>query len=233
MIHHLAKRRTVWVPTLGGWVLLIAVGGASGLLWWFDAESFLSPTRRLPAEVLVVEGWIGIEAIRGAAAEFEHGGYRFLVTTGGLSSARWSEKQGDYAAMAEYELIRAGVQKDKIIAAHANDTARQRTFEVAAAAWWALTDNNLHPTAVNVFTVGPHARRSRLVFAKVFGSATEIGVISWVPPVNQGKPWWHSSERADDLFKETIAYVFELLLNSGRGSNAPISQGIEGVQSHR
>jgi hypothetical protein len=37
---------------------------------------------RLPAEILVVEGWIGRDGIRAAEAEVEQGGYQYVVATG-------------------------------------------------------------------------------------------------------------------------------------------------------
>jgi hypothetical protein len=38
---------------------------------------------RLPAEILVVEGWIGRDGVRAPAAEFEQSGYQYVVATGG------------------------------------------------------------------------------------------------------------------------------------------------------
>jgi hypothetical protein len=59
-----------------------------------------------------------------------------------------------------------------------------------------------------------------LVFAKVEGSETQVGVVSWVPSNYQASPWWRSSDRARDLIGETVGYLFEAFFNSGRGSNS-------------
>jgi hypothetical protein len=204
-----------------GWAGLAVIATALCLLWWFEGESFLSPTERLPAEVLVVESWIGTDGIQAAAVEFEHGGYQCVVATGGPTSERWSQRRWSYADMAERELIRSGVPKDRIIAAPASETDGQRTFEMAVAAWRTLQTRDLHSNAINVFTLGAHARRSRLVFAKVFEPGIKVGVISWTPLHDKNGPWWRSSERAEDLLKETVGYLFEALLNSARSSNSP------------
>ena len=91
------------------------------------------PLRRIfrsPAEILVVEGWIGRDGIRAAAAEFEQGGYQYVVGTGGLTTARgWEEGGWSCAEGAEHELARLGIAKDKIIPAPARDTETQRTYE--------------------------------------------------------------------------------------------------------
>lgn len=227
MLLRFLQRRAIWWPTHLGWVSLTIIATVSLTLFWFKGEALLSFSERQPAEVLVVEGWIGIEGVDAAALEFGRGGYRYAVTTGGLTGERWNERRWSFADMAERELIRSGVSRDKIIAAPASETDAQRTFEMAAAARQALQTRGLHPKAINVFTLGAHARRSRLVFAKVFGSGTKVGVISWTPPGYESEPWWQSSERAEDLLKESVGYLYELLLNSGRWSNAPVRQGSE------
>lgn len=76
---------------------------------------------------------------------------------------------------------------------------------------------------MNIFTLSVHSRRSRLVFSKAFPSETSVGVVSWIPSTYKLAPWWKSSDRASDLLKETVGYFFELLLNSGRWTNAPKS----------
>jgi hypothetical protein len=76
-------------------------------------ESFLAWTDRVPADTLVVEGWIGREGIRAAVDEFEHGGYRYIVASGGLTSGLWEDQPTNYAVMAGREMIRWGVQKNR------------------------------------------------------------------------------------------------------------------------
>jgi len=217
----LFQRRTIRCPTVLGWLILLTLAAAPCLFWWFRGESFLSLTERQPAEILVVEGWIGNEALKAAAVEFKQDGAGYIVTTGGLSNERWSEKRYGYAEMARYELTRAGVPADRIIAAPAVQVETQRTFEMAAAAWRTVQTKLPPPAAINVFTIGPHARRSRLVFAKVFGSGVKVGVVAWNPPIYQNEPWWYFSDRADEFLKETACYFLEAVFNSGRRSNSP------------
>jgi DUF218 domain len=215
----LAQRRTVWWPTWIGWGL-IAAGLAVPVVWWALAgESFLSLTERLPAEVLVVEGWIGRDGMRAAATEFERGGYQYVVTSGGPASGRWEKSPLTYAEMADRELIRSGVPKERIIVAPSKSTESRRTYESAVAVFHTLQARVIQPKSLNIFTFGPHARRSRLVFAKVEGPGKKVGVVAWAPTSYGSEPWWRSSERAKDFISETAGYAFELLLNSGRPTN--------------
>jgi DUF218 domain-containing protein len=167
----------------------------------------------------VVEGWIGLEGIRAAAAEFQERGYQYVVTTGGMTDGRWDDRRGNYAEMAERVLVRSGVPEDRIIVARADDTKSRRTYESALAVLRALHARGTLPKSLNVFTMGPHARRSRMVFAKVEGPGTKVGVVAWIPSDYQNVPWWRSSDRAKELLTETAGYIYESLLNSGRRSN--------------
>jgi hypothetical protein len=171
--------------------------------------------------VLAVEGWIGRDAVRAAAAEFVAHPYQYIVTTGGATIGdRWEERGWSYAEGAQRELIQSGVPAARIIVATARNTERQRTFESALAMRRALQSRGIYPKALNVFTWGPHARRSRLVYAKVEAPETKVGIVSWVPDAYRTFPWWRSSDRAKELLTETAGYLYEALFNSGRTSNS-------------
>jgi hypothetical protein len=217
----LVRRYTIWCPTRLGSVCIALLLSISVGWWLICGESFLSATNRLPVDVLVVEGWIGRPGIHASVEEFEKRGYKYIVATGGLTSGRWEEEPESYAEMAAAEIIRLGIPREKIIVAPAKYTENHRTFESAVAVWRALRAMGIQKKGLNVFTFGPHATRSRLVFAKVAGSETDVGVIGWIPPDFAAAPWWQSSERARELLEETVGCLYEALLNSGRGSNSP------------
>jgi len=101
--------------------------------------------------------------------------------------------------MAADEMIRLGIPKEKIVVATAGYTEKQRTFESAVAVWRVLRSARILPKAVNIFTFGPHARRSGVVFAKVFSPAINVGI------------------------QETVGFLYEFLVNSGRATNSPVA----------
>jgi DUF218 domain len=219
----LVQRRTIWFPTWLG-LFCLAVLFAIPLVWWcFCGESFLSLTDRLPAEVLVVEGWIGGNGVRAAATEFRSGGYQYVVATGGQcdDDKGWKDPGWSYAQGAANELGRAGIPREKIILARAENTERARTFESAVSVFQTLESLTIKPASINVFTWGPHARRSRLVYAKVYTNRARIGVISWLPATRPVEAWWQSSEQAKEFLTESVGYLFEWLLNSGRWTSSP------------
>jgi hypothetical protein len=219
----LFEKRTLWFPTWLGMFCLILCFGAPAAWWLIYGESFLSLTDRLPAEVLVVEGWIGGTGVRAAAAEFRSGSYQYVVATGSQpdEDKGWQEPGWSYAQGAANELARSGIPREKIVIAPARNTERERTFESAVSVFQALESLSVKPASINVFTWGPHARRSRLVFAKVYASHATLGVISWVPATHTVEPWWRSSGRAKEFLTESAGYLFEWLFNSGRSTNSP------------
>ncbi len=96
----LVKRRELWWPTPLGWMLVLFVIATPLVSWFLAGEKFLSPTLREPeADVLIVEGWIAGPGIRAAMTEYNEGGYRHLVTTGGPTGLKG--KMGDGAGKAE------------------------------------------------------------------------------------------------------------------------------------
>lgn len=212
----LLRRRVLWWPTWLGWTVLLAVAAAPVALWWTGAERFLSASEPVRAEVLVVEGWIGPEGVGAAAREFRRGGYQYIVATGGLSGERESRRRWSYTAEAREELLQLGLPTDRVVAAEARDVRINRTYESAIAVQHALAARQLDRLALDVFTLGVHARRSRLVFTKVCTDAAAVGVIAWKPREYANERWWQSSDRCDDLLKETVGYLLERFFDSGR-----------------
>ena len=213
--------RTILWPTWTGFICLIAIFSPMLYALVFYGESFLAETDRVPADTLVVEGWIGRNGLRAAVAEFRRGGYAYIVATGGLTSGLWEDQSQSYAEMAANELLRLGVPKESLIVAVSKKTERHRTFECAVAVWRTLHDAGIKAKGVNLFTYGSHARRSVIVFSKVNVEIEKIGVIGWCPPEFQGEGWWRSSERSREFLEEAVGYLYEILLNSGRHSNSP------------
>ena len=221
----LFRRCNLWCPTCLGWTIIVGILFVLVAVCFVNGESFLSTTHRLPADTLVVESWIGPDGVRSAVNEFERGDYRYIVASGGRISPTWDEKSESYAQLAAAEMIQLGIPQERVLVAYSDETESRRTFETAVAVRRALQHAGIAPKTINVFTYGPHARRSQLVFSKVNPNGPEIGVISWLPSDYPHKPWWKSSERARRLFEEVFGYFYELLLNAGRHSNSVAEAG--------
>lgn len=81
---HPGSRRLFRRPFI--WRALLVVAGLSTFVaGWVVCclYEFMAPTRRIPASVLVVEGWLPEYALEEAIEEFRQGGYQTILTTGG------------------------------------------------------------------------------------------------------------------------------------------------------
>lgn len=199
------RRQLLW-PTWLGWGCLLLPPGGVVLAWLLWGEAFLSVEAPVQAEILVVEGWVGRDSLREVLAEYQRGGYRLLVTAGGDTGADWRTRSWNYAELAAAELTRLGLAEEQLVAAPARSHQGSRTQASAQAVREALAARGEVPGSINVWTRGVHARRSRLIFARVFGSRTRVGVLAWKPAETVG-PWWKSGDRARDFLEETLGYL--------------------------
>jgi hypothetical protein len=212
----LFQRRTVWWPTRLGWICFFLAPIGALMLWLLFGEAFLAVTDKSDPDTLLVEGWVGKEGITAAKAEFDRGNYRYFVVTGGPNKAAWLEKPMNLADAARNELLRQGVPAEKVISAPCEDSELQRTYTSAVAAKRMLESRGVHPKDLNILTRGAHARRSYLIYTKVFKPDTRVGVISWFPSDTRGEAWWQSSARAKEFLDETVGFTYEAFFNSGR-----------------
>lgn len=201
-------RRPRWGLTPRGHALAALLLAALAAGAWFGGEEFLALDAPVAPEVLVVEGWIGNTGVRAAAAEFHRGGYRWIVATGGLTDGRWDEQRWSYAEMARRDLLASGVPANAILFAAPDESTARRTLGCALATHAALARLPFRPKHVTIFTLGAHARRSRIVYAGALPEY-EVGCLAWRPTPAFAGPWWRSSDRAEDLLKESVGCLLE------------------------
>src|SRR4051812_37479071 len=173
------RRRWLWIPTALGWAImaviavLVIVGIARNLY------SFLAVSEPVGAPVLIVEGWMGPDALEDALALYRQHRYERIITTG-LPADPWTRRQGyeSYADRAAAYLIERGVPRSVVTAVRAPASAQDRTYLSAVMVRdWARLSTIALP-AVDILSVGPHARRSRLLYQLAFGPSMKIGVMA-------------------------------------------------------
>jgi hypothetical protein len=210
-------RRTILLPTWRGWLCVVVAAVALVLGVGRFTHGFLSVNAPIQANVLVVEGWLPDYAIEEALAEFRAGGYERLVTSGGpMPEGSLVSGYSTYAALATATVLKLGFPKDHVMEAPAARTYRHRTFESAKAVRTRLRELGVRTRGLNVVSVGPHARRTRAVYRKVFNDEIEIGVIAIESRDYDPKRWWAFSDGVKVTLAEAVAWLYEALLDSGR-----------------
>jgi len=217
----LASRRMRWGLTWRGRFLAALVVVAALVATLRFVHPFLAVTDRVPADVLIVEGWAPPSTMKDAADEFLSGGYKRLILMRPIladpdkyASGRYN---GDYVMNL---LLQDGVPKDKAVSLFPIVANKDRTFHSALDAKRWLAEQGMVVKSIDVATVGPHARRSRLMYQKAFGDDVKIGIISMPDRAYDPAHWWRSSEGVRDVLGEIIAYCYARFLFSASNENA-------------
>jgi hypothetical protein len=208
----LVKKKELWVPTWWGWMLIILTMFVIVAGYMRNIEAFLSVSEPVQAQILAVEEWIPPYAIESAASEFKDHGYALLVVLG--NDRRWVVPI----------LKEAGIDERLIVKIPVPPVVKDRTFAIAVALKNWLLASGMPGKAVNVYTVGVHARRSRLLCREALGPDSTVGVISCADPYYDPRKWWESSDGFKTVIDETIAYVYTqvvfLPVRAVRGKNS-------------
>lgn len=188
-------------------LLLLMVGGA--VLAVRTMHDFLAVNAPVPTSVLVIEGWVPRYAVTNFVAKVAND-YTDIYTTGGVTLAdRKSRNDADtYASVTKTRLMRAGVPAAKLHVVPSWIVKRDRTYSSALALREWCRTNNVQLTAVNVVTLGPHARRSRLLHEKALGKGVKIGIIPLTNEEYDPEHWWRYSEGVKETLSETAAYLY-------------------------
>ena len=208
-----------WWAKLSIWLLLLAL---FSFVFFFALHPFLAPNDPIAADYLVVEGWIPAYSLDRAKTIYEQGSYRKLLTCGAPVPGEWgTNSSATFADWGASKLRRLGMAPENIVAIHAGEVHVDRTYAAALSVRHWLQEHAGPVQAINVVTLGPHGRRSRLVFQKAFGDQVKIGIIS-VPDRNyRPDRWWQTSEGVREVMGETIAYLYARFFFSPSAVPAP------------
>ena len=233
----LLDQRERWSLSPRGWLVLMSLLLGLGAVLFFQVQPFLAVTHRVPTDVMVVEGWLPKYAINAAVSEFKAGSYQRVYTTGGpVDGSAFDSDYQSAAQLGAARLSAAGLSKDAIQGVPCTIRDRDRTYSSAIALRNWLRDRDLDVRALNVVTVGVHARRTQLLYQMAFGDSVTVGIISVPDDDYPAARWWGYSEGVRNVIGETIAYLYaRLLFSPGKGGVASLSAGTDphSLPSHR
>jgi hypothetical protein len=205
----LIERRERWVLKGRGWFILIISMAVILYLILTAIHPFLSVNDPVEGDILVVEGWITDYALEKAISEFKGHNYNLLVTTGTpLSIGSYLSKYESYAEVAAATLKQLGFDEELIEVVSAPTVRTDRTYASALALEKWLSNSNMSVKALNIYTLGTHARRTRLLFKKALNDKMAIGVIAADDISYNSEKWWKSSTGVRKVISETIAYFY-------------------------
>jgi uncharacterized SAM-binding protein YcdF (DUF218 family) len=205
----LFKLCKVWLPTIRGWLFLLLLGAVTCILVVRNIYPFLAPNEPIGARVLVVEGWLAPTELDQAVQTIKAGRYERVVTTGGLIQG-WQELiiQSSYAQLAADYLVKHGVPRDAITVVPAPASAQERTFLSAVMFRKALQLSGTALDAIDLFSSGTHARRSRLLFQMALGPSVRVGVLAARPDDYDAEAWWRTTVGMSSIVIQSLGLAW-------------------------
>ncbi|RYD36475.1 MAG: hypothetical protein EOP86_05880 [Verrucomicrobiaceae bacterium] len=209
----LVSRRARWGLTWRGRGVLLLLLLLAGLLLVRGLQPFLAVTDRVPARILVVEGWIPVYCLEAAAEEFRTGKYELLCTVGGSAPRRGGDAAShNPAEITADQFLEMGIAPQMIKTVISGEPERDRTYTSAVSLREALRHDGIVVKGLNVVTHGEHSRRSRLMFEAAFDGVAPVGVISIPNRSFDADHWWRYSEGVREVISEAASYFYARFL---------------------
>ena len=211
----LFRRRQVWLPTLAGTLLLLAMAAlllASAVMGLAGFLRVDEPARGVDgrgARTLVVEGWLDQADLDQAIAAVRNGHYERVLTTGAPVES-WSGEPvwKSFAERAAGYLQAHGLSGVPVIAVPAPKSAQDRTFLSAVMVREWAQRNGLTLDAIDLYSAGVHTRRSRVLYRMALGPTVEVGVLAAAPHEYDARRWWASSNGAKTVVGEALSLAW-------------------------
>ncbi len=158
---------------------------------------------------MVVEGWIHDFALDDAVKMYEAGNYSKIVCTGTpIETGSYIQQYTSYPEMTAARLRKMGIPDDQIVVTVADGSNNDRTYLAAVAMREGIMAYNIEGINLHLVTVGPHGRRSRMLFQKALGKDYRIGVTCLKASTYDEKDWYTCSEGVRSVLGEFIAYTY-------------------------
>ena len=190
-------------------VAVVAVGFFPFILF---VHPFLAITRKVDADILIMEGWIPEYMAAPAAQEFRNGHYTLLMISG-------LENDPDLGPPTELSdarktagrLQKLGIPPEAIVPCPAPFARWLRTSKTAQAVKSRIAELGLQPKGINVVTAGPHARETWVAYQHIFGSKMPVGIISIPKNSYPANRWWLSRQGLIWVPKDFVAWLKEVV----------------------
>jgi hypothetical protein len=188
-----------------------AVIGVGFILFLLFVHPFLAVTKKVDADILVIEGWIPDYMAAPAASEFQSGHYAFVM----ISGLQNDPDLGPRIEIPETQnpglLEKFGIPSRQIVPCPAPYARWLRTSKTAQAVRHKIEELGLKSKGINVVTAGPHARETWVAYQHVFGDRMPVGIIS-IPKKNYpADRWWLSRQGLIWVSKDFIAWLKEVI----------------------
>ncbi len=209
----LFRKRSLWVPTLPGLlliglilVLLLRAAAPAAYRWL----ALTQPVKN--ADYLVFEGWLSdedLDAVRSLQARL--GGTTLYCTGGPIEYARELIPFATWAEASAVRFVTNGIAPERVTAVPAPATRTDRTYTSALALRRHLDASGVRSGTYLLVTSGTHARRSLCLFQLALGDERIVRVHALPPTDYDPARWWTSSGGVRAVVYEGLACAYTRL----------------------
>ncbi len=190
---------------------------AIGLLCLNHLHDYLSFTKRLDCNTLVIEGWLFDYMLDHAVQEIKHNHYNQILIlclneNKPLDDIQHGFKETE-AHKTSKRLIDQGIDSELIRIIPVRNMGGHHTFRRALTLKKWFEVHVLSTKAFNVYTGGPHARKTYTTFTRVFEDSYEIGIIPSPIEHYNSKFWWSSVKGISVTLRFFFGYLYAKFWN--------------------
>ena len=196
-----------------GWIVFLSAIIISLTICLRLLHQFLAINAPVNGDIMVVEGWLPDYALEKVIVDFQDGYYKSLVITGGpLSKGSYFAEYNTVAELTAATLIKIGFDDNKLFVIPTPAVNRDRTYASAIELKKWLDNSGMVIEVLDIYSLGPHSRRSWLLFQYVFAPDIAIGIVAIEDRSYNAKKWWKTSSGVRIVLSETIAYIYAKFL---------------------
>jgi uncharacterized SAM-binding protein YcdF (DUF218 family) len=203
----LFRRRSLVLPTLLGWALILAVLVLVVGMLFRNMAVFLTVNEPVGADYLVIEAWMDKEELDQGLEYFEANDFKKVVLVGGPISNDFHGIDVNYAERAAAYLLTQDLPESKTAIVGAPYSVQSRTYLNAVMVREWFVQQGISITRLDVFSSGVHTRRSRDLYQQAFGDQVAIGIVASQPINFDPAHWWESSANGKGVAVEFANWV--------------------------
>lgn len=198
-------RKIMYKVAFSGCILAVSVAVFLFIMIpWMHA--FLSKSKPVPAENMVVSGWLWTftEIMDQAAVEFISNDYQRIIVTGDSANITHAKES----------FIQRGIAGEQIeIAPRIHHRGWQNTFQEAEGLKWYLEKKVPDVHAVNVVAGSMHGKKTFVIFKRVLGKSCNVGIITFKTGYYNEKRLWAEPAAIKWTMEYFIGYLYALVWN--------------------
>jgi len=202
-------RKESWKLSFTGRIILLVIVVVFLVVLQHGIYSFLAVDNPTSSGFLIVDAWLPDYGLKQAGAVFERAKYEKLITSG-CTSEETEDREfpaGDVIWAAE-KLKKIGIAPRLVQPVPCSETRKDRTYNSALAVKKWCDKMGLTVRSIDVVTKAAHARRSRLLYQKVFGNKVNVGVIGIQDRTYDPARWWQYTVGVRQVTWEGNAYIY-------------------------